>query len=498
MMKKQLIVFIILVSILQTSIIVESSQVNYSSNTILENIQTNHDILEILYPVMETPIYFQEQSQYQTTILTDTPAQFSWRDYNGKDLTTSAKNQGRCGSCWAFGAMGAIESVINIHEGFKDIDLDLSEQYMLSCVPSAGSCNGGRTASPFSFIIDTTEEGNNLNGVIFEECLPYEADDSIPCADKTENWMETLVPLSGFGELWFGPNNPDAEEIIKSKIYENGPVYALMFVDDAFRNFGSVFHRTTDYFRYRPINVDYLNHAILIVGWNDDESIRNGGYWICKNSWDTNWGYDGFFNIEYGAQNIQHYIAWPEYDPASFNCPPVSDAGGFYRGDPGEEIIFDASDSFDAEDESLHYAWNVGNDITYQGISPTHSFQDPGLYPVQLTVTDENNKSSTDQTVVCIHQEPIMIDISGDFGIIINIRNQVDWELIDTTITIDIIGSYQNMDHRVQDIKLIPSDDIYEMILPIVGFGKGIIHIDYENIEVTKEFFSIGPFVLMK
>jgi C1A family cysteine protease len=71
-----------------------------------------------------------------------------------------------------------------------------------------------------------------------------------------------------------------------------------MLVDDLFRNYGAISHKSTSYFPYRTFQDLILNHAILIVGWKDDDSIGNGGYWICKNSWDTDWGYDGFFNIE--------------------------------------------------------------------------------------------------------------------------------------------------------------------------------------------------------
>lgn len=496
-MKKYLIIFITIISLMNIIPVAESSFSGVTNNTITDHYEKNQVLLEELYPAMDQPITIQNPSSISDITLTETPSEFSWRNYQGKDLTTPAKNQGWCGSCWAFAAMGAIESIINIHEGFKDIDIDLSEQYMLSCVPAAGSCNGGTTASPFNFIINTSEEGNFLNGVIFEECLPYEAEDMIPCSQKTENWLETLVSLSGFGEIWFGPDNQEAADIIKSIIYENGPVYALMFVDDSFRNFGSIFHRTTDYFRYRSNTVDYLNHAILIVGWKDDPLIDKGGYWICKNSWDTDWGYDGFFNIEYDTSNMQYYIAWPEYDPESFDFPPLSDAGGFYHANENEQIVFDGSNSFDVEDDNLSYLWDFGDGITAEGVITQFSFQSSGVYSIQLTVKDSNNKSSTDSSLVFINNDPISFEFSGNFGITLGLKNELDMDISDTLLSIDILGSYQNMDHRTQEILSIPAYETYQLTLPIVGFGKGIMHIDYEGIEVIKNFFSIGPFVLI-
>jgi len=470
------------------------------NSPIPESIQDNRTYLEELYSVMKEPIIIQPQTSsndHLSSMIIDTPTEFSWKDYNGIDLTTPARSQGQCGSCWAFAALGAIESVINIREGFKDIDIDLSEQYLLSCVPAAGSCGGGRTASPFEFIINTSEEGNFLNGVIFEACLPYEADDSIPCSEKSDNWLDTLIPLSDFGEEWFGPNNANAVDIMKSKIYQNGPIYALMLVDDSFRYFGSIYHRSSDYFHYRSTNADYLNHAILIVGWKDDASIRKGGYWICKNSWGTDWGYDGFFNMEYDSMNIQQYIAWAEYDPDTFDCPIVADAGGFYQGTAGEPLLFDGQRSFDAEDKNLEYIWDFGDGTTGQGVMLSHTYMQPGTYDITLTVTDDNNTSSSDTTIATIDEEFIEFEVSGGFGLTIHIKNILDRSIFDTELFLTIIGSYQNIDHRNEHIGCISSHGTFILTMPIVGAGKGILHIEYENIELTKHFFSVGPFIII-
>jgi C1A family cysteine protease len=463
-------------------------------------LQTMSTSIEELYPVMSNPIPIKipsESDQASTITIIDTPSEFSWKNYNGIDLTTNAKNQGQCGSCWAFGALGAIETLINIKEGYKDIDIDLSEQYLLSCLPEAGSCNGGRTASPFSFIINTSEEGNFVNGVIFEECLPYEADDDVPCSTKADYWMDTLVPLSDWGEIWFGPNNNEAIEIMKSKIFQNGPIYSLMLVDDSFRYFGSIFHRSTDYFPYRSLGVDMLNHAILVVGWKDDPNISKGGYWICKNSWDTDWGYDGFFNIEYGSLNIHYYMAWPEYDATSFDCPPKADANGFYIGNVDEELMFDGSHSFDAEDENLHYLWDFGDGTIGESMVMQHEFTESGIYDIKLTVTDQKNHTSTDTTIAFIDQETLNFDFSGGYGITIDIINHLEYDLLYTQLSIDVSGLIQNMDYRNEDIIGISAHDTFTMTLPILGLGKGTMHLTYENIEITKQFIAIGPFAII-
>ncbi|MGC9308488.1 MAG: C1 family peptidase [Thermoplasmatota archaeon] len=457
--------------------------------------------LDNLYPAMCEPIHVSElrtRDDYTQVALVDTPAAFSWKNYQGTDLTTPARSQGQCGSCWAFAAIGTIESLINIKENCLDIDMDLSEQYLLSCVPASGSCNGGHSASPFSFIMNTSEDGNFCNGVISEECLRYQADDSVPCSQKTQNWMETLVPLSGFGEVYFGQDNPEAVATMKSQIFQNGPIYGLIYVDNDFRWWGSLFHRSTDVYRYRNFDEIILNHGIVIVGWQDDASLRSGGYWICKNSWGTTWGYDGFFNIEYGSMNINYYMAWPEYDPDSFNCPPVTDAGGLYRGDVGDPVRLDGSKCVDPEGEPVHYSWDFGDGTVIEEMSPAHVFPQPGTYQVTLTVTDVANKTATDYAIVCIGHEDVTLYVSGGLGLNIDIGNPFDVDITDTVVSIDIDGALQNMDYKSEVIEVIPAHGTVTLALPVVGLGRGTVHIRYENIDVTQNFYALGPFVLAR
>jgi hypothetical protein len=479
--------------------IIDESEIVDIDNSLIIDVSDKYDYADF-YPVMYDPIRIENMDiDYDTSHIEiiDTPVEFCWNNYNNMDLTTSAKNQRNCGSCWAFGAMGVIESMVNIREN-TDIDIDLSEQYLLSCVPAAGSCNGGTTPSPFSFIMNTTEEGNNCNGVIFEHCLPYYADDDIPCSDKDPDWIDYLVPISDWGEAWIGAYTPETVSQIKSLVYDNGPVYALVLVDNSFRNFGAISHKSTAYLHYRTFNDLILNHAILIVGWKDDPSIGNGGYWICKNSWDTNWGYDGFFNIEYGSHLVGYYIAWADYDPDSFNCPPVADCGGFYEAGVNEEIIFDASKSFDAEGEIISYSWDFGDGNIVEGISPTYDYDEPGFYEVVLTVCDNENRHSTDTTVVAVDEEFYDIDFQGGNGLVISINNPSDYDLFGCDLSIIISGGVQNMDYRNERIEYIPRDYEYSMTLPLVGFGRGTIDFMLEDFEISKNYFILGPFVIIR
>ncbi|GAG97075.1 unnamed protein product, partial [marine sediment metagenome] len=83
------------------------------------------------------------------------PESFCWKNIEGKDYTTPAKDQGSIGSCWAFAANAAIESIIEIREDRPELNPDLSEQYLLSCLPIIQEENNVR---PFFWIKDNYDD----------------------------------------------------------------------------------------------------------------------------------------------------------------------------------------------------------------------------------------------------------------------------------------------------------------------------------------------------
>ena len=171
-------------------------------------------------------------------IISDLPDYFSWKDYKGEDWTTPAKNQyehGYCGSCWAFAPIGALESVIKIRENYSDFNPDLSEQYVISCLEAGNKkgygCFGGYSEDVFKFIMETTIEGNNCNGVVLESYFPYSSRffRYVPSSDILDGWEEHLVPISGWGVKSLN-DIIDEREWIKRTIMEKGPVVADILV----------------------------------------------------------------------------------------------------------------------------------------------------------------------------------------------------------------------------------------------------------------------------
>jgi C1A family cysteine protease len=359
------------------------------------------------YVVMSDPLIaptFEKQNDEPKYQNVDLPNNFSWKNYDGQDFTTPAKDQGNCGSCWDFAAMGTLEAMINIQHGDPTIDIDLSEQYVLSCLPKAANhygegCLGGNPYNAFKYLKDEGEEGNFHNGALPETCFSYYADHRISCDEKCENWVEELIPLEDYGFSWPGFDSTDSRQIIKSKVYEYGPLAVGIDCTNHFINWGTTHHNPEDYYPY--IEQEWnnrLNHLVVLVGWKDDDSIPKGGYWICKNSWGTNWGYDGFYNVEYGGMFTGAFISWVSIQMDNENMPPLKPEipTGPNSGRINREISF-STVTTDPNGDQVHYQFDWGNSNysewfgpyeSGENVSVTHTWTDKGDFEIKVKAKD--------------------------------------------------------------------------------------------------------------
>ena len=216
------------------------------------------------------------------------PSHLDWRDNNG-NWVTPPKNQGGCGSCWAFGAVGQVESWWKIYNYELDSMIDLSEQFILSC-GNAGSCDGGNSASALEFV--------RTIGIPTESCFAYEANDEIPCSQACEYWQEEATTIPGWGYITL---EEDIIDNIKSAVYRHPVSASFTVYSDFYAYSGGVYE-----YVYGDVEG---GHCILIVGWNDDEQS-----WICKNSWGPDWGDYGYFRIKWSNCGIGSYMPfiWDE------------------------------------------------------------------------------------------------------------------------------------------------------------------------------------------
>jgi len=243
----------------------------------------------------------------------DHPASFDWRDYGGVSAVT---NQGGCGSCWLFGAIAALESAVMINEG---IEYDLCEQQILSCRTPGTGCGGGFPTWAWGYIRD--------HGAALEPCMPYEADDEVPCDDA---FCQKYAAVSEWADI---PNSIDA---IKTALGV-GPVTTSFTVYSDFYDYGSGC--------YENPGTDGTNHCMLICGW-DDDACGGEGAWLVKNSWGDGWGDDGFVWLKYGTCNVGanarllYYYAGNEIVYRSHDVDDSS-GDGDGRPDPGETVGVD-------------------------------------------------------------------------------------------------------------------------------------------------------------
>jgi C1A family cysteine protease len=281
------------------------------------------------------------------------PSYFSWTDNNGNWIT-SVKNQGDCGSCWAFASAAQVESWWKISNDDTS-NLDLSEQFLISC-GDAGDCDGGYT----SLALDFFEE----NGVPTESCLAYQERDDIPCSNACTNWESEAVTILGWGYVTLDEDNVDN---IKAAVCRH-PVAAGFNVYTDFYTYASGIYEHPVAEGEKPEG----GHAVLIVGWDDEHEA-----WICKNSWGPNWGEDGYFRMRWHNCELGTYVPHI-YDelitgPALSVTPPAINAT-LASGDSSSVTITlhntgSKNLEFSAYDRLIEYTWHPDMLNAYEGKS---------------------------------------------------------------------------------------------------------------------------------
>ena len=218
------------------------------------------------------------------------PSSWDWRTMNG---VTPIKNQGNCGSCWAFGTVGPLESQILIQDG---VTVDLAEQYLVSCNVYGWGCDGGWWAHDYH--LDLSGQDNNGPGAVLAASDPYTATGSACRSTYTHPYK-----ISNWAYVGSESSVPSVQAI-KQAIYTYGPISAAVYVGPMFQAYGGGIFNTNE--------SGQINHAIVLVGWNDDLGPDNG-YWILRNSWGTSWGEAGYMRIRYGISQVGFAANFIEY-----------------------------------------------------------------------------------------------------------------------------------------------------------------------------------------
>jgi len=253
--------------------IIEQNQKNLSyklgSNDFIE-----YDFINETYPTNHGLIYL-DQNVTLSVFSTNKKSkeEIDWRKHNA---VTSVKNQGDCGGCWSFSAVGAIEGLwaIKKNEFFHKNLYNLSEQELIDCSESYGNhgCEGGSMLSAFQYVKD--------NGICLEKDYTYTGEDG-QC--QKEN-CESKVKISNYSLI-----SPNSESQLERAVQIQPVSVAIQANKRSFQ-----FYRSGI---YSDLDCGYqLDHGVLLIGYGYDKDL-DMKYWIVKNSWGNQWGENGYIRI---------------------------------------------------------------------------------------------------------------------------------------------------------------------------------------------------------
>ena len=200
------------------------------------------------------------------------PSSIDWRQ---KGAVTSVKDQGQCGSCWAFATTANAESVWAISSGKL---LDLSEEFLVDCATGVGyfnmGCNGGQPDSAFKYMIK--------NGQCSESSYPYKAG-TTKTAGTCQKCTSTGVSFSSCSDV-----TPNDQVSLMAAVSKQPVVIAIEADTRYFQSYsGGILDSSSCGTK--------LDHAVEIVGYGSENGID---YWIVRNSWSSSWGEQGYVRIK--------------------------------------------------------------------------------------------------------------------------------------------------------------------------------------------------------
>ena len=218
---------------------------------------------------------------YVVQVKNAAPDAWDWRE---KGYVSPVKDQGSCGSCWAFSTVGNLEG---LYYKEKQTMVTLSEQMLVDCDTYDSGCNGGLMENTFTWL---KENG----GIMTDTDYPYKGRKGTCQSDETK-YVD--MQITGYTKLGSGSStwDPVDEDEIKEFLYETGPLAVALNANPLQTYSSGILDKTSS-----QCPTSGMNHAVTMVGYGHDDS-EDKDYWIVKNSWGKNWGEDGYFRIRRGT-----------------------------------------------------------------------------------------------------------------------------------------------------------------------------------------------------
>ena len=209
------------------------------------------------------------------------PDAWDWRD---SGCVPKVKDQGSCGSCWAFATIDNLEALYCL---YKKKVLPFSVQMLVDCDTYDSGCNGGLMEYSYTWL---KENG----GIMTDADYPYKGYKGT-CQSDPSKYVD--MTISGYKKLGSSTStwSPVDEDEMKEFLYEVGPLAIALNANPLQTYTGGVLDKTSS-----QCPVSGINHAVLLVGYGHDDA-SNKDYWLVKNSWGQSWGEDGYFRIKRGS-----------------------------------------------------------------------------------------------------------------------------------------------------------------------------------------------------
>jgi len=203
-------------------------------------------------------------------------------DWRTKDALTPVKNQGHCGSCWAFSATAAVESYAKLSTKYDLIEL--AAQQIVSCDKADGGCGGGWPYKAYGYL-------QKAGGMEAEADYPYVSGDSGKVPSCAFNVGKSKVKVTGYKNVAKGESNLETA-------LNAGPASVCVDASSWHSYTGGILSscgRSVD-------------HCVQAVAYTSD-------YWVIRNSWKASWGEEGFMRIKRGSDLclIADYVTYPTF-----------------------------------------------------------------------------------------------------------------------------------------------------------------------------------------
>ena len=214
------------------------------------------------------------------------PVSWDWRD---KNIVAPVKDQGQCGSCWAFSAVGALES--QIMKQSSNYSVLLSEQDMVDCVQNVLSpdkttdccdgCGGGEMYAVYQYL-QTNQSGKDDT----ERQYPYKAVDQTCSAVPSS----LKFKLSSYVSLPKGD-----EKAMAQALYDIGPLSVGVNANQDWQLYSNGIYDPSD--DQCDPSIFAQDHGVVLVGFGTEGGLD---YWIVRNSWGEDWGENGYMRLARG------------------------------------------------------------------------------------------------------------------------------------------------------------------------------------------------------